>query len=367
MKKTFSLLAALMLIVMLLPVTAMAYEATQPNNDLPTVSHTLTLTEDDMDSLAHEITYKFTVGDVEIVQPTNIEAANIAQAVTGAPSITDIKYSSDDTFDANKSCTKNLQINWSGVSIKEPGVYRWPVTKSSNDSDQFEDPTNEKPETYLFAYVVDNGGTLKVEGYGLTTNSALNDASGKGNFNDKYPINTVELKVRKEVNGTLGSKDQYFKFTVTLKVPTSVPMSYTITGIDKVVPATAYHDAKGNVTSFTLDTEGKANIDIWLKHDQTAVIEGLLYGTEYTIVESENTGYAVTSAITGDTTGTNAEGATVSDSSLQIDSKVTFTNTKNATVPTGIDLESGAPIYGMLLAMGLAIVMFIGKRKEETV
>ena len=243
-------------------------------------------------------------------------------------------------------------------------MYCWPVTKSVTDTDQAGDPSNEKPTTYLFAYVINNNDQIQVESVFLTTDSELNDNAGKGNFADNYPIKTLDLSISKKVTGNLGSKEQYFKFSVTLQAPTQVNTKYLIEGIDERVPITAYHDAKTNPTSVTL-VNSEASVELWLKHGQTAKISGLLYGTSYTIVESENAGYDVESEITGDTTETQAEDATVSDNSLQADTTVTFTNNKVATVPTGIVLESGAPIYGLLLAVGLAVVLFISTRKEK--
>lgn len=362
MKKLFALLMALVLTAAMMT-SAMAYTAVKPTNGQPAITHTLTLTGDDMDSLAYDIEYSFAVGAAEVVQPEGVTDAS--KAVTGVPTIANIKYGPDDTFAAdNKSCTKELEIDWSGVSIMEPGVYRWPVTKSFTDTDAADDPSNEKPSTYLFAHVIDNNGQLSVDTVGLTTVKELNSKEGKGNFEDTYPINTLDLSVSKTVTGNQGSREQYFKFTINLNAPAAIDAIYPITGIDELVPATAYHTAKTNPANVTLEG-GKATVELWLKHNQTAKIVGLLYGTSYTIVESENAGYTVTSAITGDTADTTAEGPTAGDTSLTVDSIVAFTNNKEATVPTGIVLESGAPIYGLLLAMGLAVVMFIGKRKEE--
>lgn len=362
MKKLFALLMALVLTAAMMT-SAMAYTAVKPTNGQPAITHTLELTSDDMDSLAYDIEYSFAVGAAEVVQPEGV--TDTAKAVTGAPTIANIKYTSEDTFsEGNKTCTKELQIDWAGVSIMEPGVYRWPVDKSFTDTDPADNPSNGKPATYLFAYVIDNNGKLQVETVGLTTDGTLSDAAGKGNFEDTYPINTLDLSIGKTVTGNQGSREQYFKFTVNLNAPAAIDATYPITGIDEQVPATAYHTAKTNPTTVTLEG-GKATVELWLKHNQMAKIVGLLYGTSYTVVESENAGYEVTSVITGDTADITADGPTAGDTSLQSDSIVAFTNNKEATVPTGIVLESGAPIFGILLAMGLMLVMFIGKRREE--
>ena len=197
---------------------------------------------------------------------------------------------------------------------------------------------------------------------GLATDAELKNKNSS--FTDNYPINTLELSISKTVTGNQGSREQYFKYTVDLGAPGKVNGTYEIKGITVDVPKTAYNAAVKNPTSVTFE-DSKAQVSFWMKHGEAAKIADLLYGTEYTIVESENAGYEVTSVTTGDTLVKESGAATVSDTSLEVNTTVAFTNNKEATVPTGIVLESGAPIYGLLLAMDLAVVMFIGKRKEE--
>lgn len=367
MKKLATLLMVIALAASMMT-AALAYTPVTPEANKPAITHTLTLSNDELEALSYDIEYSFTVSSTAtVVQPTDI--TNVAMAVTGAPSIANIKYTPDDTFSANnKSCTKELQIDWSGVEIKEPGVYRWEVTKSVTDTDNNEDPTNNSTTTYLYVYAIDNAGTLTIDSVGMTTAKELNEASAKGNLEDSYPAKTLDLSISKTVTGNQGSKDQYFKFTVTLTSPAgAINTTYTISGLDVNVPATAYHEAKTNVTAITVNGGSSSSVELWLKHGQKATIGDLIFGTAYTITESENAGYTVTSAITGDATGTSADGATAGDTSLEVSSTVAFTNNKEATVPTGVDLQSSAPTIGVLLAMGLMFVMFIGKRKEEAV
>ena len=57
MKKLFALLMALFLTAAMMT-SAMAYTAVTPNNNQPTITHTLELTNDEMDSLAYDIEYR---------------------------------------------------------------------------------------------------------------------------------------------------------------------------------------------------------------------------------------------------------------------------------------------------------------------
>ncbi|MBQ2952512.1 MAG: hypothetical protein IJE07_03045 [Clostridia bacterium] len=362
MKKFIALLTTMMLLCMMLS-TAMAdsvyTEQTPAQTQVSTVTHTLTLTESDMTQLPYNVTYTFTVGDeVTIVQPTDI--VNKSLAVEGKPSIAAITYTPASVF-TNKTCTQELAIDWSNVKIKEPGVYRWAVTKSVTDTDPIGDATNNSETLYLFAYATDNGGSLVISSVGLTHDA--NMSAAKGNLNDSYPVQTLNLSITKNVTGNQGSRDQYFKFTVSLTSPTgSADQTYDITGHDVTVPQTAYHNSTTNVEKITV-SNGTGSVELWLKHGQTVTIKNILYGTAYTITESENTDYTVKSSITGDTTGTTADGATASDTSLTASTTVAFTNDKQAVVPTGVVLNSGAPIMGLLLAAALLLVVNAGKRK----
>jgi len=383
MKKLFAFLLACM---MLLPtvaafaedgedtdntvVSTSVYDPVTPPNNMLSQTHTLTLTDADATQLPYTITYNFEVSEkATIMQPTDIIQANAHMAVTGAPSINSISYTSEDTFDSNKSCTKDLVIDWSGVTIKEPGVYRWEITKTAEDKDTLADPTNNTPTSYLWVYATGSGTTLSIANVGYTTDANLEEEEGedeKGPLGDSYPAKTIDLTITKNVTGDQGSRDQYFKFTIQLARPVgAVDNDCAITGnYDEAVPTTAYNSATTNPTTVTV--EDNTTLVLWLKHGQSAIIHDLLFGTSYTITESANTGYTVTAVATGDMTGvtTKAENKEINDPSLEQSTTVTYTNEKNAQVPTGIDLQTGAPIMGLLMAASMLLMLFIGKRKE---
>jgi hypothetical protein len=69
--------------------------------------------------------------------------------------------------------------------------------------------------------------------------------------------------------------------------------------------------------------------------------------------------------VTGDISGVTYGQETVSDTAMITSTQISYTNEKNTTVPTGIELETAAPIVGMILAMAMLALLFVGKRKEE--
>lgn len=387
MKKLFAILLAC---VMLLNMgAAMAEEETETTSAYAPVQvpglttsypHTLELTGE-ITSLNYDIPYSFSFSSnpLTIMQPEGI--VNTDMAVTGTPRITtqEIKYTSEDDFSAdNASLTKYFTVDWSTVYFKEPGVYRWTVEKTVVDNDPTEnEPSNNSSVFYLFVFVTDNADALKVESYGLTSRANLDTAPDgaidvKGALNDQYPSALVDLSVGKIVTGDQGSKNKYFAFNINLKAPTgSNAEDYNITykngskDWDGSYEATAYNASSGtNPNSVRVSATG-TTFTLYLKHGQTASIVGLPYNTSYTITEVPS-GYTVKEIVaSGDSPTTVDKGAAkASDTSLSQDTSVTFTNEKIAITPTGIDLQTGAPIMGLLLAASMLLMLFISKRRE---
>ena len=354
---------------------AAAYTAVTPSGDpranesgVTGLTHTMTLTTGS--KLLYGVTYSFTVGAPEAVGTTY---ANLSHAVTGSPSIADLTYSAGETFTKESgateySLTKNLSVDWSGVEIKEPGVFRWKVTKAKDQGAAPENFSNEFETSYLWAYAtVGTDDALQVV-WGLATNEAL---TNKSNFNDNYPASEFSLSIQKNVTGN-GSKEEYFKFEITLTMPAGTGTAgngdYTIDGITATVPATAYNNATTNPTTITV-TNGTGTATIWLKDGEKVTILGLPLGTGYSITETA-TGYDIAIVVSGDTTDmTKTEGkdtATVSDTGLGKTTTVKFDNSKETTTPTGVILAAAPAVTVIALgSVGLGILGVSKKRKEE--
>ena len=132
------------------------------------------------------------------------------------------------------------------------------------------------------------------------------------------------------------------------------------------MPQTAYNNAVAEQPKEVTITNGVGSFTIWLKHGQSVTINDMIYGTSYSIVEDGNSGYDVSAEVTdGHREGFNFEGYTATDESLEENATVTFTNEKENEVPTGISLQTGVAFFGFVLAMGMMMLMFVGKRKEQ--
>lgn len=375
MKKLFALLLTVVMMASMMVPAMAAYEAAV----LPTVTidHSLTLTQDTQ--LDYDITYSFEVKEGDgpfVVNSETNGVSNPGNAVTGVPTIASITYNQNsDNFSADKlTGTRKLTVDWKNVKIYQPGIYRWKVTQTVTE--KAPDTATCKDTFYLYAYVTDNNGALSAQVWMSLSDTYTSEKADE--LPEKYPATTVDLTIVKTVAGNQGSKEQYFPFTVTLTAPnagdvTNTPFAYTLTTpnttYDLSVPKTAYNNAVPEQPKEVTITNGVGSFVIWLKHGQSVTINDMIYGTSYSIVEAGNAGYtSVEAEVTdGHNKGFsyNASTYTAADDMLEENATVTFTNTKTTEVPTGISLEAGVAFFGIVLAMGMMMLMFVGKRKEQ--
>lgn len=369
MKKLALLSIALMLMLSTIGLPALAdvvnYTAVTPDNS--SFNHTMELTESPY-NLNYTITYSFAAGNPTVKSPVGLNASDV---IDGAPVIASVSYGPEDDFAgaAEHKITKTVAVDWSSVSFKEPGVYYWEITKTADAGGAPLSLSNNDVKTYLFALVTDVNGVLTAAATGLSTTAEL---TKKVDMQDQYPATAVDLSIGKTVTGTQGSKEQYFKFQIQITPAGSATRNYQISGFDPAttVDASPYNTGATQPTNpVSLTGNSQSTITVWLRHGQTFKIEDLPYGTSYTVTESANVGYDTpTTVVTGDNTNSTANDIasgtdkTVTDSSLTADTTVQYTNHKDADVPTGISLSSGAAIMGILLALGLLVLAFVPKR-----
>jgi hypothetical protein len=363
------------------------------------VPHNMEITESPY-TLPHTITYTYAIdGNVEVVYPTSGLTAD--KAVVNAPTFKSgndsVSYNQNDNFAAatNHTITKNVKIDWGtgtgAVEFKEPGIYRWKVKKTVNYTTATQSDVTNKPAAsavdataYLYVYVIEKAdGSL--EAHPMMSYADAAPAAGNKTITDQYPVDTLDLNLSKTVAGSMGTKDQYFEFTIVLNLPTNAAeQNYTITGLDDTatVQGSPYSnsaaaeqpaDQDSTMNGIQVKLKGGANtIKVWLKHGQTATIKDLPYGTKYKITETEITGsgyttsYQVTVGTNTPVDGTGREvDKTSSTTGMTQTETVAFTNTKNETPPTGILLQVGAPLTGLVLAAALLSVILATKRRKE--
>lgn len=195
------------------------------------------------------------------------------------------------------------------------------------------------PDDIRLVVTVINGenGKLRIAAVHVESEGAKSDT-----FPNTYSAGS--LKVTKSVEGNMGNKDKYFKFTVTLEAPVNKEVKSAI-GVGK----TSY---PSNPTSITVGTA----TDFYLKDGETLSFTNVPYGVTYTVTEA-NEDYTTTVNGTADVevTGTIEHETTTA----------AYVNTKTGEVDTGVVLNNMPYILVLaVLAAGVA-VFIIRKRRED--
>ena len=265
-----------------------------------------------------------------------------------------------------KYAKKTVEVDFGNVDFNAPGIYRYVITENENTQDGITDDNILTRTLDVFVeYENENSGQLIVSDYilypGTKTDSAdVPSANKDDGFTNTYT--THDLTLEKQVTGNQGDRDKYFEFTVEITNAVKETV-YTVDLQNADANPTVDEDVKTNADTLNA-TDGTVTSTYYLKDDQSIVIQGLTAGTNYTITETGYTsdGYETSYVIDTNTKVDN------SDTGAQImgenDHKVTFTNNKEGTVPTGILLET-APyiVLGVVVLVGLAILFMTGRRR----
>ena len=329
----------------------------------------------------------------------NVFAGNDGVRTNGLPTIADITFAAGDTdgrvngsgSDQGK-IVKTATMDFSGVSFKEPGVYRYNVTESGavqgveeKGTVQKADGSTEAVADRTFAcdvYVEDDGtGTLQVVGYVLHNDESADAAKldstielGDKITGLKAVYTTSDLTISKTVTGNQGSRDEYFPFTVTLTgAVKGSQFNVDLSGADATTVVTPFNaDTHENPAMLTAGEDGNVTQRYWLRDGQSIVIRGIAGETAYSISEAENAGDVgyTTSIITagdtmnGDTDIAAVDGKDVADGAITADTTSAYTNHKSGAIPTGVVMAvGGAGAVTLLGGVGLATIMM--KRKKE--
>lgn len=339
-----------------------------------------------------------------------------------------VSFSTTDDITDEKYAKKTLTIDFSSVTFTEPGVYRYIIAESGTNQGVTNDTTLKRT---LDVYVedakawydaqtdktdlIDPGNTkqLKVTGYVMysddITTAPGSEGTPAGTKSSSYTntYNTHDLTFSKTVTGNQGSKDKYFKFTVTIdNLTQGTILDVDLTNADsteiKASPNVATTVITSNYTnpaqlvantttsSYTVgdgttESTKKITATYYLQHGQSIKIMGIPDGASYTIKEgyedytpsvaikapeedSNNwdniSGEQGTNLIAGSNDSINKE-YSVSDSVIKADAQADFTNNRSGFIPTGIIL-SVAPtaIIGLIVIGGIVFLIIRNKKRK---
>jgi TQXA domain-containing protein len=237
-------------------------------------------------------------------------------------------------------------------------------------------------------------GTVTYD-YDIDEGEIRNYSSGTGDFTDKTYFQSLlnvgsvkaakerngsQLTLQKLVSGTGGSTSDAFTFNINLLDESNNAVTGTYYVDSGVVDGTNTTTAP-SYTTLTFDASGNASVE--LKHGQQITIYGLPENYHFTIRETNAGSYTPSFSYKADTDDTSSsKKSVIKKSSLQSDSTnnpsvytatnggssaitVTCTNTKETTVPTGVDGVIIWPyaLIGGLSLMGLGYLLLPKRRR----
>ncbi len=287
---------------------------------------------------------------------------------------------------------KPVNIDFSQVSFDEPGIYRYLLTMTSTGQQGIRYDVQAaaigSKVRCLDVYVTDDNGTLQISGYVLHENvteiaagqqagSAFGGADAE-RLSDKSDgfvnqLISADLKFGNEVEGNQGSKDKYFKFTLTLDNALKNTVYYldiSEAEASGTANSATIYDTLNNPTQIRTDENGKAVIDFYLKDGQYITVKGLTENTTYDLKETnedylrrEGTDRVVRPA-------SQDQPEKLHDDPVQgtignTDVYTGYTNTRNGVIPTGIIMSATPGIMMMTGAISSILLLVSRKRKES--
>lgn len=305
---------------------------------------------------------------------------------TGLPTIADITFAAGDAKTATDGTAikKTGTVDFSGVTYKEPGVYRY-VVKETGEAQGVTHEDNAKPThkaedrtKALDVYVTDDGtGKLVVSGYVMHDNETDKAAQldetkelDDKDTNFEHLLTTSDVVLSKKVTGNQGSRDEYFKFTVNIKgADKGTQYIVNLANADATTTKNGVNtETHVNPALLTAGEDGTLTQEFWIQNGQSIKIQGLGGSTGYTVTEAENA-YKTNIALTGDTKNGEADiaavdGKVVTDAAVSEDTTVAYTNDKSGAVPTGLIMSIGGPAAIALLG-GVGLVTINARKKKE--
>lgn len=270
----------------------------------------------------------------------DIEAENVTDASEGIeaanylPSVGDVTYAQGEAGSANKTRQIEIQL----PEYDSVGVYTYIIHEVEGNSAGV---TYYGDAILLRVTVIEQDGKLRIAA--VHTEDPESTGEGKkDDFDNLYSAG--KLEVHKDVEGIMGNKDKYFKFTVQLtgEEGKTYQDSYAITG--------GSYDA--NPDSIKIRPGETTEATFYLKDDDTIHIENLPYGVEYKVSETPVADYVTTE------TGTEGE----VDAAVE---QANFTNTKGGAVDAGVVLDSAPYLFTLTSAAGVGLLLTLRRRHQK--
>ena len=332
----------------------------------------------------------------------NFTSGDAATAEASVATGKTVKFTTASDTSDEKFAQKKIEIDFSGISFQEPGIYRYIITEAAAGTDQAAGVTNDTDSTRVLDVVVEDSSEgsvnkLKIGNYILHDDVSDVPVKAAGNtstiedkssgFTNKY--DAYDLVFSKTVKGNQGSKDKYFKFDVSVsgakgaEIAVSGQGTYfaaepekststTYLASDMKTANTKDDDADLAGQQLKADADGNITATFYIKHGQKVTLQGIPAGAKYTVTEIQED-YTANVSVTetadpSDAAANSAKnGITDETTGIQGNTTAAFTNTREGTIPTGIlsNVALPAGIISLAVAGAVGSVIYIKKKKSE--
>lgn len=350
LKKTIRRLGALaMVLAMAVSVFAVSASAEGTTglaeNDSLTLSKTVTA---DGNTYAPNTTFNFAIenGSASVGDngkyDGNVVYAGVDNGVSLSENSITFSPTKDGIIKSETGKTKTITINTDATAFPHPGVYHY-IVKEVAPQTGYEGITYDTTERDLYVYVVTENGVKKVSHVLMVkANEAAKNGAIVNDYGKTYDT-THDVTITKELAGDAAyDLENGFSFTV------------KVTGADGENYKIVVDGKEDTLVSGTTKT-------ITLHANKSATIYGLTETDKVEVTEADYTseGFSTSYAYTGTKAITGESGVNVTDDNA----KITVTNTKNNTSPTGV-IMTIAPYALMVVVAGAFAVVFLSRRNR---
>lgn len=254
--------------------------------------------------------------------------------------------------EGNKVAYTGATLTAATTGYTNPGIYRYTVQEAAiDDTNKANEDITKDSTVYTVDVIVqyNEAGTDLVPAGILVHNGDSTEKAEHLEFTNTLDAKVGDntLTVTKKIAGNQGVKGRKFPFTITVNGANSDKFKYSTDS------GTTWTDM--SVTDNSINT-----VTVQLADNDSVMVKGLSSTDTYSITEDKGD-YELTSVAGADEYDLK-RGTATGNVNNKADS-ITFTNTKNGVVPTGI-LMTAAP-YAALVGLGAIFAGFFFRRKRE--
>lgn len=350
----FTVVAATMLLALVGVVTPAWAEEGSTTPHLPVTDNKVTIASKltmDENAMVPTVMFNYSIAPADSSECASTSGMPVTPGVPDAVSLSpdSVNYSDKklklEKADGTTTITAPLSAVLDVSKFRAPGIYRYKITQQKPALDGL-NVTN--GALFLDVYVENNGTGYVVKGCTLSAEAG----SGKKTDGFVNDYATHKLTIKKIVAGNQGDKNKDFQFTVSLSGATGETYKYVKVKKD------------GTSTSGDVANSG-STVSVNLRDGDYIIFYGLSSEDTYAVTEGDykKEGYETSYKI-GET-GNETKSNTISAKGIGTsDITVTFTNTKEATVPTDV-IRTVVPYAAIVAFAAVMGVVFFRPRRNR--